>query len=298
MKTLLAVYLAYMAVVLAYSVVRRSGRPFRRHLLYQGLILGAALMILPFYWMVISSLKTGAEAMAYPPTWWPSSFEWSNYREAWNKPEVGFGQYYWVSTSTTIVMTTGTLFTAILAAFAFAKMQFPGKSLFFYMILATLMVPGQVLIIPNYIILAKLAWLDTYKALIIPWLASVFSIFLLRQFFMTIPLELSEAARMDGANEFQIYRSVVMPLATPVLASVGLFTFLATWNDFLGPLIYLNSPESYTLSLGLAQFRGEHGVEWGAMMAVSTVMLIPVLIAFFFTQRTFVQGISMTGIKG
>jgi multiple sugar transport system permease protein len=161
------------------------------------------------------------------------------------------------------------------------------------------MVPAQVTLIPLFLVFKTLGWLDSLAPLIVPhFFLQPFSIFLLRQFFMTIPIELSEAARIDGASEFQIYRSVVMPLATPVLASVGLFTFLATWNDYLGPLIYLNSPEKYTLSLGLAQFRGEHGVEWGALMAVSTVMIIPVLIAFFFTQRTFIQGITMTGIKG
>ncbi len=193
----------------------------------------------------------------------------------------------------------GTILSSSLVAYSLARIRWPGRNLFFAIVIATLMVPAQVTLIPLFLVFKNLNWLDSLLPLIVPhFFLQPFSIFLLRQFFMTIPPELSEAAHVDGASEFRIYSSILMPLAKPVLASVGLFTFLGAWNDYLGPLIYLNSPENYTLSLGLAQFRGEHGVEWGAMMAVSTVMIVPVLIAFFFTQRTFVQGITMTGVKG
>ncbi len=193
----------------------------------------------------------------------------------------------------------GCVISSSLVAYSLARIRWMGRGLLFAIIIATLMVPAQVTLIPLFLVFKNLGWIGSLKPLIVPYFfLQPFSIFLLRQFFLTIPIELSEAARIDGANEFQIYRMVVMPLATPVLATVGLFTFLNTWNDYLGPLIYLNDPAQYTLSLGLAQFQGEHSVLWGPLMAVSTVMIVPVLIAFFFTQRTFVQGITLTGIKG
>ena len=264
---------------------------------HAALIALSVVFLIPFLWLLSTSFKPDAQIFAFPPVWIPQPITIQHYIDGLNY--IPFLLYLRNTGVYCGLAVVGTILSSSLVAYSLARIRWPGRGLLFALVIATLMVPSQVTLIPLFLIFKQLGWIGTLTPLIVPhFFLQPFSIFLLRQFFMTIPIELSEAARIDGANEFQIYRSVVMPLATPVLASVGLFTFLGTWNDFLGPLIYLNSPETYTLSLGLAQFRGEHGVEWGAMMAVSTVMLIPVLIAFFFTQRTFVQGISMTGIKG
>jgi multiple sugar transport system permease protein len=184
-------------------------------------------------------------------------------------------------------------------AYSLARIRWPGRNLLFAIIVATMIVPGQVTLIPLFLIFKELGWIDTLKPLIVPHFFGVpFFIFLLRQFFMTIPLELGEAAKIDGASEWQIYSRVMLPLAKPVLATVGLFTFLNTWNDFLGPLVFLSSQDNYTLSIGLAMFRGQYESLWGPLMAVTTVITVPVVIAFFFTQRLFIQGITLTGIKG
>ena len=261
------------------------------------LIILSLMFITPFLWLVSTSLKIDTQIFVFPPVWIPQPATFEQYVKGLNY--IPFLLYLRNTAIYCGLSVLGTIISSSLVAYSLARIRWAGRGLLFAVIIATLMVPAQVTLIPLFLVFKTLGWLDSLAPLIVPhFFLQPFSIFLLRQFFMTIPIELSEAARIDGAGEFQIYRSVIMPLATPVLASVGLFTFLATWNDYLGPLIYLNSPEKYTLSLGLAQFRGEHGVEWGALMAVSTVMIIPVLIAFFFTQRTFIQGITMTGIKG
>ncbi|MGV3722145.1 MAG: carbohydrate ABC transporter permease, partial [Actinomycetota bacterium] len=175
----------------------------------------------------------------------------------------------------------------------------PGRDALFLILLATMMLPGQVTLIPVFAIFRALGWVDTIKPLVVPqFLGTAFYIFMLRQFFMTIPLELSDAARMDGCSEWDIYRRVILPLARPALATVGLFTFINAWNDFLGPLIYLNDDRKATLSLGLQQFVSQHGAEWSMLMAASTLMTLPIIVLFFFAQRTFIQGITLTGVKG
>ena len=262
-----------------------------------ALIFLSMIFIAPFLWLLSTSLKPDQQIFAFPPIWIPQPFTFQHYVDGLNY--IPFLLYLRNTAIYCGLSVLGSIISSSLVAYSLARIRWAGRGLLFAIIIATLMVPAQVTLIPLFLVFKTLGWLDSLAPLIVPhFFLQPFSIFLLRQFFMTIPHELSEAARIDGAGEFQIYRLVIMPLATPVLASVGLFTFLATWNDYLGPLIYLNSPEKYTLSLGLAQFRGEHGVEWGSLMAVSTVMIIPVLIAFFLTQRTFVQGITLTGIKG
>jgi multiple sugar transport system permease protein len=281
------------------TTARRALNPkTTRSILAHTVLIGLSLMfITPFLWLVSTSLKIDTQIFAFPPIWIPQPATFEQYVKGLNY--IPFLLYLRNTAIYCGLSVLGTIISSSLVAYSLARIRWAGRGLLFAVIIATLMVPAQVTLIPLFLVFKTLGWLDSLAPLIVPhFFLQPFSIFLLRQFFMTIPIELSEAARIDGASEFQIYRSVIMPLATPVLASVGLFTFLATWNDYLGPLIYLNSPEKYTLSLGLAQFRGEHGVEWGALMAVSTVMIIPVLIAFFFTQRTFIQGITMTGIKG
>lgn len=193
----------------------------------------------------------------------------------------------------------GTILSCSLVAYGLAKIDWKGKNLLFMIVLSTMMLPSMVTMIPVFSIFVKLGWIDTYLPLVVPmFLGSPFYIFLLRQFFMGIPKELSEAAKLDGCSEFDIYRRIVMPLSKPALATVGLFTFMAAWNDFMGPLIYLVNESKYTLSLGLAMFTGQYGNEYGMLMAVSTVVTIPIIVLFFFTQKTFIQGMTMSGIKG
>lgn len=291
------VYLVYWIVLVVYALIRRRPGALTGHLRGNILAFGGLIMLVPFYWMVITSLKDGSESMAYPPTWWPEQPVWQNYPEAWNRPEVGFGRYYWVSTYTTALVTLGTLFTSVLAAYAFARMNFWGKNLFFYMVLATLMVPGQVLIIPNFIILTHLQWIDTYKALVVPWLASVFSIFLMRQFFMTLPEDLWDAAQIDGAGRWRYLWMVVVPLSVPILITTGIFSFIATWNSLLWPLVVTNSPEMRTLMVGLQVFTTETSGEFHLLMAASTFCIVPVVVAFFLLQRFFIEGIARSGLK-
>lgn len=298
MKTASGLYLVYWAVVLLYSSII----PHRRgviwiHLRWHILLIGAVIMLLPFYWMLISSLKTPAEAMTYPPQWWPEAPRWENYREAWNAPEVGFGRYFWVSIYTSLLVTVATIFTSLLAAYAFARMEFWGKHVLFLMVLGTLMVPGQVLLIPDYIIIARLGWLDTYKALTAPWLASVFSIFLLRQFMMTIPRDLYDAARIDGTGHLGFLWHVVVPLSVPVIITTAIFSFITTWNSLLWPLVVTSRPEMRTLMVGLQVFTTEAGGQMNLLMAASAFCILPIVVTFFLLQRFFIEGIARSGIK-
>lgn len=298
MKIGLILYALYWGVVIFRA--RRSTRRrvvIAQHIRYNGLLAGAAIMLIPFYWMLITSLKDAGAAMEYPPSWWPEQFHWENYKTAWQAPEVGFGRYYWVSLYTTSLVTAGTLFSSLLAAYAFARMEFYGKKVLFWLLLATLMVPGQVLIIPNYIILARLQWLDTYKALVVPWLASVFSIFLMRQFFKTLPDELFDAASIDGAGHWGLLWRVAAPLSVPVLITTGLFSFINTWNSLLWPLVVTSRPEMRTLMVGLQVFTTEAGGEIHLLMAASAFCILPVLVVFLLLQRYLVEGIARSGIK-
>ncbi len=278
---------------------RRALNPktIRAIVAHAALIILSLVFITPFLWLVGTSLKIDTQILVFPPVWIPQPITFQQYVKGLNY--IPFLRYLGNTAIYCGLAVMGTIISSSLVAYSLARIRWPGRNLLFAIVIATLMVPAQVTLIPLFLVFKTLGWIDSLAPLIVPhFFLQPFAIFLLRQFFLTIPHELSEAARVDGANEVRIYWSIILPLATPVLAAVGLFTFLGTWNDYLGPLIYLNSPENYTLSLGLAQFRGEHGVEWGPMMAVSTVMIVPVLLAFFFTQRTFVQGITLTGIKG
>jgi ABC-type glycerol-3-phosphate transport system permease component len=195
--------------------------------------------------------------------------------------------------------TIGIVISCSLTAYAFARLRWWGRDFWFLVTLATLMIPYPVTLIPLYLIFSKIGWVNSFKPLIVPnFLGAAFFIFLLRQFFLTIPLDLSDAARIDGASELQIYGRIVMPLSRPALVTVALFTFLATWNDFLGPLIYLTDGNKYTLAVGLAAFRGQYRTQWDLMMAAATVVTAPVIIIFFFAQKQFIEGITLTGIKG
>lgn len=255
------------------------------------------LFFLPFYWLVMTSLKSDTEVFAMPPVWVPQTLLWGNFLRAVHY--VPFFLYLKNTVVICVLSVIGTLFSSSLVAYSFARIRWPGRDVLFLVLLATMMLPGQVTMIPVFAIFRSLGWIDTIKPLVVPsFLGSAFFIFMLRQFFMTIPLELSDAARIDGCTEWGIYQRIILPLSRPALATVGLFTFIGAWNDFNGPLIYLNDESKATLSLGLQQFVSQHGAEWSLLMAASTLMTIPIILIFFFAQRTFVEGITLTGVKG
>ena len=252
-------------------------------------------MLFPFFWMLTTSLKTEAEALRVPPLWIPVSFQWENYILAWNAAP--FGRYFFNSFFMSITTTIGEVFTVILGAFAFAKMKFFGRNALFALLLATLMIPGQMLLLPNYVTITRLGWYDTYWALIVPWLVSVFGIFLLRQFFRGIPDELQDAAKIDGCSRFRFLFTIVVPLSRPAIFTVALLKFLGSWNSFTWVLIMTGSTRMRTVPVGLRAFSSEIGTAYEQLMAASVLAIIPVLILFFFTQKQFIQGVARTGIK-
>jgi len=276
----------------------RRNKRWGRALVWFLLCAGAILMTLPFLWMVSTSLKVESQIWLFPPQWIPNPVRWQNYIEALTI--LPFGRYALNTMLITVLTTVGVVLSASLCAYGFARMQFPGRDLVFMIVLSAIMIPYAVLLIPQYIMFRSFGWLDTYLPLWVPpWFGGgVFNIFLLRQFFRTIPTELSDAARIDGSSELGIYWRVSMPLAGPALATVGIFTVLNTWNDFLAPLVYISSPDKFTLALGLAQFRGLMSTQWHYLMAASTAVIVPTLILFVLAQRYFIQGIALTGLKG
>jgi ABC-type glycerol-3-phosphate transport system permease component len=264
---------------------------------YLLLTAGTVVFLAPFLWMVSTSLKTPAEVMQYPPSWIPEQIQWSNYVDVWQvAPFLIFLKNSVVVTGLCIV---GELASSSLVAFAFARLQFRGRNLLFWLVLSAMMLPGQVTMIPVFILFNSLGWVDTLKPLIVPSFlgGSPFYIFLLRQFFTTIPRELDDAAKMDGCSPFTIYWRIILPLSKPALATVAVFSFVAHWNDFMTPLIYLNSLEKQTIAVGLQSFRGQYGTDLHLLMAASTLALLPVLGIFAAAQRYFIQGITLTGMK-
>lgn len=265
-------------------------------ILHTVLILGAAVMVFPFLWSILSSLKGVSQIFAVPPEFIPNPFVWSNYPDSLQA--MPFGRAYWNSFYITVLIVGIQLITASMAAYAFAKIKFPGVNLIFILFLATMMIPKQVTMVPTYMIMSKIGWLDTHLALIVPGaLFNAFSVFLLRQFIMGIPNELEEAAIVDGANPIRVYWSVILPLIKPALAAVGIFSFMGTWNNFLEPLIYLSTPELFTVPLMLNYFKGMYATDWGLMMAGSTISIIPVLIVYMIAQKQIIEGVALTGIK-
>jgi multiple sugar transport system permease protein len=261
------------------------------------LLLIGLFFALPFYWLVSTALKPDTQIFQMPPVWIPHPVHWENYPRALTY--IPFALYTWNTLKICFFSVLGTVLSCSLVAYSLSKIRWRGRDPVFYSLIATMILPGQVTMIPTFAIFKGLHWIGTPLPLIVPsFFGGAFSIFLLRQFFMTIPNELSDAAKIDGCTEFGIYRQVILPLAKPALATVGLFTFIGAWNDFLGPLLYLNDERTYTLSMGLQRFVSQHGAEWAMLMAASTVMTIPIIILFFFAQRTFIQGITLTGIKG
>jgi len=275
-------------------------RVLRIGLLYVALLALGALFATPVAWMLSSSLHTLPDVFAQPYRWLPAVLQWDNYVRAVTILPVPL--FLWNTIVITVPVMAATALSSALVAYGFARFRFPGRDLLFSLCLATMMLPGQVTMIPLYILFARLGWVDTYLPLIVPALfGSPFYIFLLRQFFMTIPKDSEEAALIDGASRLRIWWSIILPQARPALATVLIFTFIGTWNDFFGPLLYLNSPEKATLTLGLnlmkTQVLGSGVVEWNVLMAGSLLVLLPNVVLFFLAQQHFIKGISMGASK-
>lgn len=256
----------------------------------------AIVMVVPLVWMVVTSLQTLDETRHFPPTLVPSSVEWRNYSEVLQ--QAPFGRWFLNTLIVTGASVLGNLLLCSLAGYAFARLRFFGRDVVFLLVLATLMVPFQVIVIPTFLIVRQLGLIDTLGALILPNLAGAFGIFMLRQFFRTLPIELEEAARIDGASRLGVLFKIVLPLSAPALATLAVITFLFTWNDFLWPLITIFDPDNMTLQLGLTTFQGSHQTNTNLLMAANVMTVLPVLLLFFVAQRYFIRGIATTGLKG
>jgi multiple sugar transport system permease protein len=279
------------------EVRRATSKQMRRRIAtHLVLIVLSAVFAVPFLWLLSTSLKPPQQLFKLPPEWIPHPFMWGNYAEA--TTFIPFFLYFRNTLYITVFNVVAMLISCSLVAYGFARIDWPGRDVLFFLLISTLMIPSAVTLIPTFLIFRAIGWVGSPNALTWPaFTGNAFYIFLLRQFFLTIPRELSAASKIDGASEFQTYWHIILPLARPALAAIALFTFMANWNDFIGPLIYLNSKSQYTLALGLYGFLSRVRTEWGLLMAASTIMISPVIVLFFFTQRTFIQGITMTGIK-
>jgi ABC-type glycerol-3-phosphate transport system permease component len=266
-------------------------------IVYAMLLLLSALFLLPFLWMVSTSLKESQDVFTYPPTFLPNSFEWRNYIAGWTVlPFTTFLENSLIVTGANVL---GNLISCSLVAFGFARLRARGRDLLFLLLLATIMIPREVTIVPRFLLFKEAGLVNTLWPLILPaWFGFPFFIFLLRQFFMSIPIELDEAARMDGASSLRILTTIILPLSKPALATVAIFAFIGNWSNLLDPLIYIRSQELYTLALGLNLFRGVNFTQFNLLMAVSIITLLPVLLVFFLAQKLFVQGVTLTGIGG
>jgi multiple sugar transport system permease protein len=263
---------------------------------YALAILALIILAGPLLWMLSSSLKTRAEVLANPPTLVPADLRISNYTDVFN--EVPFARYLLNSLLVASVVTVVALLFHSMAAYSLARLSFPGRNAIFLGILSTLMVPFTVIIVPLFVIVDWLGWVDTYQGLIVPMIPHAFGIFLLRQFYLSVPRELEEAAIVDGASLMRVYWHIILPLSRPILAALGVFFFLANWNNFLWPLIVTQSQEMWVVQLGIQQFTGQHEIQHNLTMAASTVAALPTLILFFVLQRRLVEGIKLTGLKG
>ena len=257
---------------------------------------GIAFM-LPFVWMISSSLKPNIDIFELPVRLIPKTYRPENYVDATNA--IPFWQYLWNSTYYTIFATIGAVLSNTFIAYGFARVRWRGRNVLFVIVIATMMLPFQVRMIPLFILFAKLGWLNTFLPLIVPnFFGNAFYIFLMRQFMMTLPRELDDAARIDGASEWGIFWRIAVPLSKPVILTVAIFEIIHTWHDFIGPLVYLRHPTKYTLSIGLRLYFTQYGAEWGLLMAAAAMFTFPMVIFFFFAQRSFIEGITLTGLKG
>ncbi|AIE86077.1 carbohydrate ABC transporter permease [Fimbriimonas ginsengisoli] len=283
---------------------RAANRTLKTAIAHIALITLGVTFVMPLLWMVLTALKPIEETMTTPPKWIPSHLMWGNFPKAiaYGSEELGYIPFLVYARNTllvTILAVTGAVVSNSIVAYSFARLNWKGRDFFFGVTLATMMVPFPVTMVPTFALFRWLGWVGTFRPLWVPaFFASAFSIFLLRQFYKTIPMELSEAAKIDGANEWKIFMDVIVPLSRPALVVVALFSFMGAWNDFLGPLIYLVDQNTFTLSLGLQAYQTQHGgTLWNLLMAASVVVILPVLIVFFFAQKVFIQGIATSGLK-
>jgi multiple sugar transport system permease protein len=265
-----------------------------RHL---ALIAGALLMLFPFLWMLLTAFKDTRQSLQVPPRWLPDPWVWENFPESLTA--LPFGRAYFNSAYIVAVVVVATLLTASMAAYAFARIDFPGSRPLFILFLATMMVPRQVTIIPLYVIMAQIGWIDSHLAIIVPSaLLNAFAVFLLRQFVKAIPVELEEAAILDGASRWTIYWTIILPLLKPGLAALAVLTFLDTWNNFFTPLIFLNSPQQFTVPLLLNQFRSQFSIDYGHLMAGSAIAIVPVMVVYILGQRAIIESVAAAGLSG
>ena len=271
---------------------------WKKALIYAALILVAAVMLFPGYWMWVTAVTAEGQEFSFPPVLWPDPIVWENFPAALTAWP--FDIFFRNSLTIAVLGTVGALLTEAMAGYAFARMRFPGRDLWFVVALATLMLPFVVTMVPRFIIFRQLDWIDTLWPLIVPfWFGgSAFGIFLFRQYFRTLPYDLDEAAKLDGAGHLRILWSVILPQATAIIVTLGILHFVYFWNDFLGPLIYLHSEESKTMTLGVLSFRGQYEQDWNYMMASALVMVLPIVLIVLVGQRYFRRGISLTGLGG
>ena len=268
----------------------------RKVLLYVLLIIIGIIMVVPFLWMISTSLKEQYDTVKIPPVWIPNPPRWQNYVDLFTQQPML--QFMLNTIKIVFFVVLGQLFFSSLAAYSFARIKFKGRTVMFFFYIATLMVPGQVTMIPTYLMFAKVGLVDNHIVLILPAFFSAFGVFLLRQFFMSLTKELEEAAEIDGCNPFTTYYRIMLPLIVPAMLTLGVFTLMNTWNDYMGPLIYLTTPEKYTMTLGIAYFKGVYTTQWNLVMAGSVLSVIPILVAYLCAQKYFVEGIAFSGVKG
>lgn len=268
-----------------------------RFLVYTLLLLGALFIFIPFGWTLSTSLKSDQQVLEFPPRWIPNPVMLENFQKALTiRP---FHIYYFNTFFIALTSVFAQVISSAIVAYGFARFRFPGRNILFFILLSTMMLPSNLLIVPRFILFKTFGWLDTFLPLIIPhFFGSAFSIFLMRQYLMTIPMELDEASKMDGASPLRIFTSIILPLSKPALGAVAVFEFVNAWRDFMGPLIYLSSEKHYTVSLGLAAFKSEFFTEWNLFMAAAVVAMIPPLVVFFIAQKYFISGVSLTGSGG
>jgi multiple sugar transport system permease protein len=269
-----------------------------RYLLWLLLTIGAVAVVGPFYWMLVTSFKIRQEVLRYPPTWWPERFTWANWQSLDDLRIGSFATFFRNSLFVAGVITILTLLVSAMAGYVFAKLPFPGRDRLFWVVLSMMMIPFTVSIIPSYALMVRFGWIDSYLALIVPIIFNPFGIFLMRQFMQSLPGDLLDAARMDGASEFRVFFQVVVPLSQAALAALGILTFLSQWDNFLWPLVILQSPDNYTVPIALAWFRGRLGTDVGPTAAASILAVLPVIVVYAFAQRKVVEGIALTGLKG
>ncbi|MBI2940695.1 MAG: carbohydrate ABC transporter permease [Chloroflexi bacterium] len=277
--------------------IRRARRYLGRVTTHAVLLAGAIVFAMPFIWMVSTSLKADRQIFHWPPVWIPDPVIWANYPDVFLYAPL---HLYFINTMIIAAANVfGAVFTCSLAAYGFSRVRAPGRDAIFMVMISQMMIPAIVTLVPLYILYAQLDWINTFLPLTVPAvLGTPFYIFMLRQFFLTLPMETQEAALIDGASHLGIWWRIIMPLSTPALATVAIFSFMFAWNDFTGPLIFLNGREKFTLALGLQAFLFERRTIWGPLMAASTMMTFPIMVVFFLAQKYFVQGIALTGMKG